>query len=126
MAYIYKAKTKQKGSNYRCVWVKVTRPHGNSGVVRETFRTNLPPKSMGGRVRVFMYPIAYEVVVATCPTLENNEGKNTSDQPTGTNTRIAFIGGSTQGIEAQLGKQNLHRGTQFLHIIISVGGETVT
>ena len=52
MAYIYKAKTKKKGSNYRCIWGKVTRPHGNNGVVREKFRTNFPPKSMGGRVRV--------------------------------------------------------------------------
>ena len=115
MAYIYKAKTKQKGSNYRCIWGKVTRPHGNSGVVREKFRTNLPPKSMGGRVRVFMYPTAYEVVVATCPTLKNNKGKNTSDQLAGANTRIAFIGGSTQDIETQPRKGNLHRGTQFLH-----------
>merc|ERR1712151_539085 len=54
MAYIYKAKTKKKGTNFRCIWGKVTRPHGNSGVVRAKFRTNLPPKSMGGRVRVFM------------------------------------------------------------------------
>ena len=115
MAYIYKAKTKQKGSNYRCIWGKVTRPHGNSGVVRETFRINLPPKSMGGRVRVFMYPTAYEVVVATFPTLKNNKGKNTSDQPVGANTRIALIRGSTQGIEAQPGKGNLGRGTQLMH-----------
>ncbi|XP_010539981.1 PREDICTED: 60S ribosomal protein L35a-3-like [Tarenaya hassleriana] len=56
MAYIYKAKTKKNGSHYRCIWGKVTRPHGNSGVVRTKFKSNLPPKSMGARVRVFMYP----------------------------------------------------------------------
>ena len=111
MAYIYKEKTKQKGSNYRCIWGKVTRPHGNSGVFRETFRTNLPLMSMGGRVRVLMYPATYEVVVATCPSLKNNKGKSTSEQPVGANTRIAFIGGSTQGIETQPRNGNMHRGT---------------
>ncbi|CAA7060393.1 unnamed protein product [Microthlaspi erraticum] len=54
LAYIYKAKTKKNGSHYRCIWGKVTRPHGNSGVVRSKFTSNLPPKSMGARVRVFM------------------------------------------------------------------------
>ncbi|KAH0928474.1 LOW QUALITY PROTEIN: hypothetical protein HID58_014201, partial [Brassica napus] len=54
MAYIYKAKTKKNGSHYRCIWGKVARPHGNSGVVRAKFTSNLPPKSMGARVRVFM------------------------------------------------------------------------
>ncbi|THG13256.1 hypothetical protein TEA_009183 [Camellia sinensis var. sinensis] len=34
MAYIYKAKVKKNGSQYRCIWGKVSRPHGNSGVVR--------------------------------------------------------------------------------------------
>lgn len=56
MAYIYKAKTKKNNSHYRCIWGKVCRPHGNSGVVRAKFKSNLPPKSMGSKVRVFMYP----------------------------------------------------------------------
>ncbi|CAL5335054.1 unnamed protein product [Camellia sinensis] len=56
MAYIYKAKVKKNGSQYRCIWGKVSRPHGNSGVVRAKFKSNLPPRSMGARVRVFMYP----------------------------------------------------------------------
>ncbi|WVY90670.1 hypothetical protein V8G54_036184 [Vigna mungo] len=56
MAYIYKAKVKKNGSHYRCIWGKVTRPHGNSGVVRAKFKSSLPPRSMGARVRVFMYP----------------------------------------------------------------------
>ncbi|KAL2319869.1 hypothetical protein Fmac_028838 [Flemingia macrophylla] len=46
MAYIYKAKVKKNGSHYRCIWGKVTRPHGNTGVVRAKFKSNLPPRSM--------------------------------------------------------------------------------
>ncbi|KMZ63816.1 60S ribosomal protein L33-B [Zostera marina] len=56
MAYIYKAKTKKDGSLYRCIWGKVTRSHGNTGIVRAKFRRNLPSRSMGDKVRVFMYP----------------------------------------------------------------------
>lgn len=56
LGYIYKAKTKKNNSHYRCIWGKVCRPHGNSGVVRAKFKSNLPPKSMGAKVRVFMYP----------------------------------------------------------------------
>ncbi|GJY13302.1 60S ribosomal protein L35a-1 [Tanacetum coccineum] len=51
MAYIYKCKVKKNGSHYRCIWGKVTRPHGNTGIVRAKFKSNLPPKSMGARVR---------------------------------------------------------------------------
>ncbi|WMV29176.1 hypothetical protein MTR67_022561 [Solanum verrucosum] len=31
-------------------------PHGKSGVVRSKFKSNLPPKFMEAKVRVFMYP----------------------------------------------------------------------
>uniref|UniRef100_A0ACD5T7K9 Uncharacterized protein n=1 Tax=Avena sativa TaxID=4498 RepID=A0ACD5T7K9_AVESA len=56
IAYVYKAKTKSSGSSIRCIWGKVTRPHGNSGVVRAQFRSNLPATSMGNKVRIQMYP----------------------------------------------------------------------
>ncbi|PWA64303.1 Ribosomal protein L35A [Artemisia annua] len=54
IAYVYKAKLKKNGSLYRCIWGKVTRPHGNTGIVRAKIKSNLPPKSMGSKVRVFM------------------------------------------------------------------------
>lgn len=56
MAYVYKAKTKSNGTHYRCIWGKVSRPHGNTGVVRAKFTSNLPAEAMGRKVRVFMYP----------------------------------------------------------------------
>ena len=53
---MYKAKTKKKGSVFRTSWGKVTRVHGTSGVVRAKFKKNLPPSSMGGKVRCMLYP----------------------------------------------------------------------
>ncbi|KAF7504661.1 60S ribosomal protein L33B [Endocarpon pusillum] len=56
VAFIYRASKERQGSKIRVIWGKVTRPHGNSGVVRAKFRHNLPPKSFGASVRVMLYP----------------------------------------------------------------------
>ena len=56
IAYIYKAHKEVRGSKHRVIWGKVTRPHGNSGVVRARFAHPLPSKSFGASVRVMLYP----------------------------------------------------------------------
>ncbi|KAF2422108.1 ribosomal protein L35Ae [Tothia fuscella] len=56
VAFVYRASKEIRGSKIRVIWGKVTRTHGNSGVVRAQFRHNLPPKSFGASVRVMLYP----------------------------------------------------------------------
>ncbi|KAJ9662966.1 60S ribosomal protein L33B [Coniosporium apollinis] len=56
VAFVYRASTERRGTKIRVIWGKVTRPHGNSGVVRAQFRSNLPPKTFGASVRIMLYP----------------------------------------------------------------------
>ncbi|PRT56379.1 60S ribosomal protein L33-B [Wickerhamiella sorbophila] len=56
VAFVYRASKEIRGSKIRVIWGKITRTHGNSGVVRASFRKNLPPKTFGASVRVMLYP----------------------------------------------------------------------
>merc|ERR1711976_1067803 len=58
VAYITKVSTNggKNGSKFRVNWGKVCRAHGSNGVVKCKFARDLPPASIGGRVRVMLYP----------------------------------------------------------------------
>ncbi|KAH9897533.1 60S ribosomal protein L33 [Xylariomycetidae sp. FL2044] len=56
IAYVYKGQKEIRGTKIRVIWGKVTRPHGNSGVVRAKFTSPLPSKSFGASVRIMLYP----------------------------------------------------------------------
>ncbi|KAJ9073933.1 60S ribosomal protein L33B [Entomophthora muscae] len=56
VAWVYKATKVVKGSKYRVIWGRITRPHGNTGKVKAKFTSNLPVSSFGQTVRVMLYP----------------------------------------------------------------------
>ncbi|KAJ1930003.1 60S ribosomal protein L33B [Tieghemiomyces parasiticus] len=56
VAYIYRGKKEIRGTKVRVVWGRIARSHGNSGVVRARFSTNLSSHTFGSTARVMMYP----------------------------------------------------------------------
>eukprot|EP01013_Petalomonas_cantuscygni_P031226 TRINITY_DN57405_c0_g1_i1.p1 TRINITY_DN57405_c0_g1~~TRINITY_DN57405_c0_g1_i1.p1 ORF type:complete len:143 (-),score=28.58 TRINITY_DN57405_c0_g1_i1:254-682(-) len=65
VAYIFKgikdvaqlnSRKHSRTARARVVWGRITRAHGNSGVVRAKFQTNLPTHAVGRQVRVYLFP----------------------------------------------------------------------
>lgn len=52
IAYVYKGKKAVNGTKVRVIWGRCTRTHGNSGVVRAKFSSNLPPVTFGATCRI--------------------------------------------------------------------------
>eukprot|EP01015_Nassula_variabilis_P018422 TRINITY_DN29_c0_g1_i5.p1 TRINITY_DN29_c0_g1~~TRINITY_DN29_c0_g1_i5.p1 ORF type:complete len:165 (+),score=49.52 TRINITY_DN29_c0_g1_i5:69-563(+) len=60
VAYIFKASTLKNGTRFRVQWGRVTKAHGNNGVVIARFKRAIPPQAMGGQVRIMLYPNRFQ------------------------------------------------------------------
>jgi large subunit ribosomal protein L35Ae len=56
VAYVFRAKNNVNNTRFRVHWGTVIKTHGHYGAVRVSFRKNLPPRAMGAKVRVMLYP----------------------------------------------------------------------
>jgi len=56
VVYVYKGHSLKKNSKYRSIWGRITKCHGNNGVVRAHFATNMPCQAIGATIRVMLYP----------------------------------------------------------------------
>jgi hypothetical protein len=57
IAYVYKAKREINGSRVRVIWGRISRSHGNTGVVKSKFTSNLPAKTFGASCRIVRLPL---------------------------------------------------------------------
>ena len=50
VVYVYKTK-----HGFRTMWGRIASAHGNNGIVKAKFLTNLPPRAIGATLRVMLY-----------------------------------------------------------------------
>lgn len=80
IAYVYKAKREINGSRVRVIWGRVTRSHGNSGVVKSKFTSNLPARVFGASCRVVSGVASLTYIIN--PTRRSNANPNFVSCPT--------------------------------------------
>ncbi len=54
--YVFKGTNSLQGTKFRTIWGRISRSHGEKGVVVAKFSPNLPARAMGAIVRVMLYP----------------------------------------------------------------------
>ncbi len=56
VVYIYKGTKSEQGTKFRTIWGRISKAHGEKGVVIARFSPNLPARAMGSTLRVMLYP----------------------------------------------------------------------